>query len=86
MPPRIVLSTGLAITALGLAVMRGLAASSTWTALIPGLLLIGLGVGLANPAIAAIALGVAPPQRTGMASGISNTFRICCQFIYPSCG
>ncbi len=76
LPPRIVLSTGLAITALGLAAMRGLTVSSTWTALIPGLLLIGIGVGLANPAIAAIALGVAPPQRTGMASGISNTFRI----------
>jgi EmrB/QacA subfamily drug resistance transporter len=76
LPPRIVLSAGLAITALGLAVMRGLTVSSTWTALIPGLLLIGIGVGLANPAIAAIALGVAPPQRTGMASGISNTFRI----------
>ena len=76
LPPRIVLSAGLAITALGLAVMHGLTANSTWTALIPGLLLVGIGVGLANPAIATVALGVAPPQRTGMASGISNTFRI----------
>ncbi len=76
LPPRIVLSTGLATTALGLAVMHGLTASSTWMALIPGLLLTGIGIGLANPAIAAIALGVAPPQRTGMASGISNTFRV----------
>ncbi len=76
LPPRIVLSAGLATTAFGLAVMRGLTISSTWTALLPGLLLIGIGVGLANPAIAAIALGVTPPQRAGMASGISNTFRI----------
>ena len=76
LPPRIVLSAGLATTALGLAVMRGLTDNSTWTALIPGLLLTGIGIGLANPAIATIALGVAPPQRTGMASGISNTFRI----------
>jgi EmrB/QacA subfamily drug resistance transporter len=76
LPPRIVLGGGLAITALGLAVMHGLTVSSTWTALIPGLLLAGTGIGLANPAIAAIALGVAPPQRAGMASGISNTFRV----------
>jgi hypothetical protein len=31
---------------------------------------------MANPAIAKIALGVVPPQRSGMASGISNTFRL----------
>ena len=36
----------------------------------------GVGIGLANPAIAHIALGVVPPERSGMASGISNTFRI----------
>ena len=36
----------------------------------------GLGIGIANPAIAKIALGVVSPERSGMASGISNTFRI----------
>jgi hypothetical protein len=40
------------------------------------MILIGVGIGIANPAVARIALGVVPPQRTGMASGISNTFRI----------
>ena len=33
-------------------------------------------IGLSNPSIAQIALGVVAPQRGGMASGISNTFRI----------
>ena len=56
--------------------MARLTVGSTWTVLLPGLLLIGVGIGIANPAIARIALGVVPPQRTGMASGISNTFRI----------
>jgi len=56
--------------------MARVTVGSTWTVLLPGLLLIGVGIGLANPAIARIALGVVPPQRTGMASGISNTFRI----------
>lgn len=75
-PPGMVLGAGLAITAAGLALMHGLTVSSSWTALIPGLLLTGVGIGITNPAIAKTGLGVVPPQRTGMASGISNTFRI----------
>jgi EmrB/QacA subfamily drug resistance transporter len=74
--PGALLGGGLGLTALGLALMHGVSASSPWTALLPGLLLAGVGIGLANPAIANIALGVVPPERSGMASGISNTFRI----------
>ena len=74
--PGAMLSGGLALTALGLLLMHGLTTTSEWTALLPGLLLVGAGIGLANPAIANIALGVVPPERSGMASGISNTFRI----------
>ena len=75
LPPRVMLSAGLLASAAGLALMHGLTVNSSWTALIPGLSLTGVGIGLANPAIAKIALGVVPPQRAGMASGISNTFR-----------
>jgi len=75
LPPRLMLSAGLVASAAGLARKHGLTVSSSWTALIPGLALTGVGIGLANPAIAKTALGVCPPQRAGMASGISNTFR-----------
>ena len=75
-PPGGMLGGGLGLTALGLLLMHGVTAASHWTALLPGLLLVGAGIGLANPAIANIALGVVPPERSGMASGISNTFRI----------
>jgi EmrB/QacA subfamily drug resistance transporter len=74
--PRVVLGVGLAITAAGLGAMLDVRDASSWTALVPGLLLTGLGIGIANPAIARIALGVVPPERSGMASGISNTFRV----------
>jgi hypothetical protein len=74
--PGVLLGAGLGLTALGLTLMHGVTASSSWTALLPGLVLAGIGIGLANPAIADIALGVVPPERSGMASGISNTFRI----------
>jgi len=76
LPPGVVLASGLATSAAGLALMHGITATSSWTALIPGLLLTGIGIGIANPAIAKIGLGVVPPQRSGMASGISNTCRI----------
>ncbi|MGZ4387057.1 MAG: MFS transporter [Gaiellaceae bacterium] len=74
--PGVMLTTGLAFTAVGLVLMAGSSAHSSWTALLAGLIAAGFGIGLANPSIAQIALTVVPPQRAGMASGISNTFRI----------
>jgi EmrB/QacA subfamily drug resistance transporter len=75
LPARVMLSAGLLASATGLALMRGLTVHSSWTTLIPGLVLTGVGIGIANPAIAKTALGVVPPQRAGIASGVSNTFR-----------
>ena len=49
---------------------------SRWTVLLPGFVVAGLGIGLANPTIAGAALRVVDPSRTGMASGISNTCRV----------
>jgi EmrB/QacA subfamily drug resistance transporter len=74
-PVRLLLGLGLALVGAGLLLMRGLSASSGWTALLPGFLIAGAGVGLVNPALASTAIGVVPPQRSGMASGINSTFR-----------
>ena len=74
-PVRFLLSLGLLLVGGGLLLMRGLTASSGWTALLPGFVAAGAGVGLINPALASTAVGVVPPQRSGMASGINNTFR-----------
>ena len=73
---RVHLWVGLGVVAVGLLLMRDLGATSDWTALLPGLVVVGFGIGLANPAIGQLALAVAPPERAGMASGISNTCRI----------
>jgi EmrB/QacA subfamily drug resistance transporter len=75
-PAGFALTVGLAVCAVGLWLCRGVVVGSTWTELLLGLLVCGIGMGVANPAIAKIALGVVEPQRAGMASGISNTFRI----------
>jgi hypothetical protein len=67
---------GLALVAAGLALMHDVTAGSRWTAMLPGLIVAGVGIGNANPALAAAALRVVDPARSGMASGINNTFRL----------
>jgi EmrB/QacA subfamily drug resistance transporter len=74
-PVRLLIGPGLIIIGAGLLLMRGLNAGSAWTHLIPGLIVGGLGVGMVNPPLASTAVGVVPPQRAGMASGINSTFR-----------
>ena len=74
-PVRLLIGPGLIIIGAGLLLMRGLNAGSAWTHLVPGLIVGGLGVGMVNPPLASTAVGVVPPQRAGMASGINSTFR-----------
>ena len=76
LPARALLGCGLVLVSLGLLLMHGVQPSSEWTTLLAGLIVAGIGIGLANPAIAGTALGVVPPARSGMASGINNTFRM----------
>ncbi len=74
-PVRLLIGPGLIIVGVSLLLMRGLNAESSWTHLIPGMIVGGVGVGLVNPPLASTAVGVVPPQRAGMASGINSTFR-----------
>lgn len=74
-PARWLIAPGLALIGIGLLAMSGLTAASTWTHLVPGFILAGLGTGLVNPPLASTAVGVVEPQRAGMASGINSTFR-----------
>jgi hypothetical protein len=74
-PVRLLIGPGLIMVGVGLLLMRGLDAGSSWTHLIPGMIVSGVGIGLVNPPLASTAVGVVPPQRAGMASGINSTFR-----------
>jgi hypothetical protein len=60
---------------IGLLLMHGVKADSSWTTLLAGFVVAGLGIGAINPALATAAVGVVDPRRSGMASGINNTFR-----------
>jgi EmrB/QacA subfamily drug resistance transporter len=74
-PARFMLALGLAGAGAGLLLMSGVQAGDDWTTLLPGFLLAGAGVGLLNPVIADVALSVVPKEKSGMASGINDTFR-----------
>jgi hypothetical protein len=75
MPVRFLIGPGLILVGVSLLLMRGLTATSTWTHLIPGMILAGLAIGLVNPPLASTAVSVVRPERAGMASGINSTFR-----------
>ena len=75
-PARVLMGTGLVIISVGLLLMHGLTPSSSWTSLLAGFLVAGVGIGLVNPAIGSTALAVVHPARSGMASGFSNTCRL----------
>lgn len=72
---RWVLTLALSCTAIGLLQMTALDAGSAWTVALPGLVLCGLGFGLANPTVAAVTLAVADPDRIATATGMNSTFR-----------
>jgi EmrB/QacA subfamily drug resistance transporter len=74
-PTRLLIGPGFALIGTGLLLMRGLSATSGWTHLLPGLVLVGAGAGLVSTPLASTAVGVVHPNRAGMASGINTTFR-----------
>lgn len=75
LPARAMIGPGLILVGAGLLSMLGLDEHSTWTHLIAGFIVAGVGAGLVNPPLASTAVGVVPVARSGMASGVNNTFR-----------
>ncbi len=73
--PRITLTLGLGLAAVGVLSMTGVSTDSGWTVILPGLVLAGLGMGIMNPTLASTAAAVVPPWRGGMASGTNSTCR-----------
>ena len=72
---RYLMGTGLLLVAVGCYLMSFTHATSAWTVLLPGFIVCGIGIGTANPVIASASVAVVPHERSGMASGSSNTFR-----------
>jgi predicted MFS family arabinose efflux permease len=72
---RSLLTLGLAIVSLGLGWMAVVAAKLDDRAILVGMLLTGMGAGLLNGETTKVGMTVIPPERAGMASGVSGTVR-----------
>jgi EmrB/QacA subfamily drug resistance transporter len=74
-PVRLLLAAGMAMIGGGILLMTGVSATSSWTELLPGLVLTGAGMGVTTAPLASVSVGVVPPWQAGMASGVNSTFR-----------
>ena len=75
-PAWIFAGIGLLLVSASLLLMHGVSATSSWTTLLAGFVVGGIGIGLANPTLAGAALRAVDPARSGMASGINNLCRL----------
>lgn len=74
--PRLPIGAGLLCVAAGMLLLRvGMTAEAGRASLMGGLVVTGIGVGLATPVLVSAATSTVPPQRAGMAGGAVNTFR-----------
>jgi MFS family permease len=72
---RYLLGLGLLLISLGCVLTTHVQADSTWTVLLPGFIVAGIGIGIINPVVASATVSVVPPEHSGMASGATSTFR-----------
>jgi EmrB/QacA subfamily drug resistance transporter len=74
-PVKWLIGPGFLVLGVGLLLLHGIHDDSSWTHLIPGMLVAGVAIGMINPPLASTAVGVVPVARAGMASGVNSTFR-----------
>jgi EmrB/QacA subfamily drug resistance transporter len=74
-PARLVLVGGLLLLGAGDLLQLGLGGGSSWPRLLPGLAIVGVGVGAMSPVLASAAMAAVPAERGGMAAGAVNTAR-----------
>jgi hypothetical protein len=73
--PGLLVGLSIAFIAAGIGLIAVVHPSSSWTALVPSMIVMGIGMGTFNPPRAAVTIGVAEPAKAGMASGIGETFQ-----------
>ncbi|MGW4462083.1 MFS transporter [Micromonospora sp. NPDC004704] len=74
--PDLVIGGGLLLVGLGSLLTAVLVhGAAGWPALVPGLAVVGVGVGLVTPILGSVSMSLVPPQRGGMAAGAVNTAR-----------
>jgi predicted MFS family arabinose efflux permease len=74
-PIRLLMGGGLALVAASMALLTLVGPTSSWTALLPGFIVGGIGIGVTNPALATTAISTVPREQAGVGSGVNSTFR-----------
>jgi EmrB/QacA subfamily drug resistance transporter len=73
--PRWTVGAGMLLVGIGAGLQSLVGAGSDALTLLPGLAVVGVGVGLAIPTLTSAAMSAAPPQLGGMVAGTLNTAR-----------
>ncbi|MFF4211037.1 MFS transporter [Streptomyces sp. NPDC001796] len=73
--PRHQLALGFALHAVAVLTLLGAVGSGSWTRVLPGLVIGGVGSGLLNAALPLVAVESVPAERAAMGSGAQQTFR-----------
>lgn len=72
---RVLIGGGLAIMAVGFGVLAFLDSGSAYGSLLTGLMIMGIGGGLAGPAAYAALMGAVPPAHAGVGSALNDTIQ-----------
>ncbi|MFD7666492.1 MFS transporter [Streptomyces sp. NPDC059788] len=75
LPAHWTLGGGTVAVGVGNVLMLTVDAGSSWTALVPGLILTGVGAGIVSPVLPAIAMSAAPAAQSGVAAAAANCAR-----------
>ena len=70
--PRLPMTVGPLVCASGVLLLRGVGEGSTWSGVLPGMVVFALGLALLVSPLTAAVLGAAPARYAGVASGVNN--------------
>ncbi len=73
--PRSIMTGGLLIAAFGIWLLHDISSATRYNTMLPGLVLLPLGIGFAVPVMTSSLLGTVPRPRAGVASGVLNAVR-----------
>src|SRR4051794_16423626 len=74
--PRWLIAAGLGIVACSLYSFSGIAVNSSYLDLLPGFMLLGIGIALTMSPMTSAAMNAVPVQKAGVASGVLSMFRM----------
>ena len=73
--PGLLVGTSILFIAVGMGLIKLVDPGDSWLALLPSMVVMGIGMGMFNPPRSMVSVGVVEPAKAGMATGIGETFQ-----------